>query len=264
LTVCDCQKAWRKTANSATLCRPSCARICASDGYGIFGTVGEFLGDFLAKGKVFTFGAFSLDVDTRQLLRGSDREPVHLSPKAYDLLRVLVDERPRAVAKDELHERLWPSTFVSEATLASLVSEVREALGERGRERGVIRTVHGFGYAFSGVAEEIGRADPGCVASWIVCNGRETSLGQGEHLIGRDADVAVALSSPTVSRHHARIVIAGATATLEDLGSKNGTSVRGKKITSPLKLNDGDRIRIGAFELTFRTLTAMGSTETQR
>jgi DNA-binding winged helix-turn-helix (wHTH) protein len=238
-------------------------QICACDRYRIFGTAGEFLGDFLGMPRAVTFGAFTLDVDTRQLLRGPDRVPVHLSPKAYELLRVLVDERPRALSKNELHERLWPSTFVSEATLASLIAELREAFGERGREPGFVRTVHGFGYAFSGVAQEIGAADPVRVASWIVCNGRETSLADGEHLIGRDADVAVPLNSPTVSRHHARIVIAGETATLEDLGSKNGTSVRGQKIASPMKLADGDRIRIGAFELTFRTLAAMGSTETQ-
>jgi len=210
-----------------------------------------------------TFGAFTLDVDTRQLLRGPGNLPVHLSPKAYELLHVLVDARPRALSKNELHERLWPSTFVSEATLASLVGELREALGERGREPGAIRTVHGFGYAFAAAAQDIGDADPARAASWIVCNGRETSLGDGEHVIGRDADVAVCLNSPTVSRRHARIVIAGDTATLEDLGSKNGTSVRGQKITAAVKLEDGDRIRIGAFELTFRTLSAMGSTETQ-
>jgi DNA-binding winged helix-turn-helix (wHTH) protein len=51
----------------------------------------------------------------RLLSRGADLQPVHLSPKAYELLGVLVDTRPRAVAKRELHERLWPSTFVSEA-----------------------------------------------------------------------------------------------------------------------------------------------------
>jgi len=210
-----------------------------------------------------TFGAFTLDVDTRQLLRGPEKLPVHLSPKAYELLRVLVDERPRALAKNELHERLWPSSFVSEATLSSLIAELRGALGERGREPGFIRTVHGYGYAFSGVAEEIGGADPARIASWIVCNGRETSLADGEHIIGRDADVAVPLNSPTVSRHHARIVIEGDAATLEDLGSKNGTAVRGQKITSPVNLADGDRIRIGAFELTFRMLNSLGSTDTQ-
>ena len=209
-----------------------------------------------------SFGPFTLDNESRQLLSGEDLQPVHLSPKAYELLRVLVDTRPRAVAKTELHERLWPSTFVSEATLASLVAELRAALGERGREARFIRTVHGFGYAFSGLAGETGEPDL-AVANWIIFNGREKTLGEGQHVLGRDADVAVPLSSPTVSRHHARIVITGESATLEDLGSKNGTYVRGQTVTSPVQLLDGDRIRIGVFEITFRTLTAGGSTETQ-
>jgi DNA-binding winged helix-turn-helix (wHTH) protein len=206
------------------------------------------------------FGPFTLDQERRQLLAGENLQPVHLSPKAYDLLRVLVETRPRAVAKSELHERLWPSTFVSEATLASLVAELREALGERGREARFIRTVHGFGYAFSALAQEAGRAP---AANWIICNGREMSLGEGEHVLGRDADVAVPLRSPTVSRHHARIVITGEIAMLEDLESKNGTYVRGRAVKSPVQLADGDQIRIGAFDLTYRTITGKGSTVTQ-
>jgi DNA-binding winged helix-turn-helix (wHTH) protein len=210
-----------------------------------------------------SFGPFTLDQDGRQLLTGEQLQPVHLSPKAWELLRVLVETRPRALAKSELHERLWPSTFVSEATLASLVAELREALGDRGREARFIRTVHGFGYAFSALAHETGGTDRAPAANWIICNGRELSLGEGEHVLGRDDDVAVPLSSPTVSRHHARIVITGETAMLEDLESKNGTYVRGKAVTSPVQLTDGDRIRIGAFDLTYRTVTGKGSTETQ-
>jgi hypothetical protein len=176
---------------------------------------------------------------------------------------VLVDTRPRAVAKSELHERLWPSTFVSEATLASLVAEVRDALGERGRAGTFVRTVHGFGYAFSGVVNDSTASPPVSFANWIICNGREQSLGDGEHLIGRDSGVAILLSSPTVSRHHAKIVITGTVATLQDLNSKNGTYLRGQALTMVAQLADGDRIRIGAFELTFRSLTSFGSTETQ-
>jgi DNA-binding winged helix-turn-helix (wHTH) protein len=209
------------------------------------------------------FGTFTLDAETRLLLRAPGHQPVHLTPKAYELLCVLVETRPRAVAKSELHERLWPSTFVSEATLASLVGELRDALGEHGRDVRFIRTVHGFGYAFSGEASEDGEPVVEPARNWIICNGHEKPLGDGEHVLGRDADVAVPLSSPTVSRHHARIVITGQVATLEDLGSKNGTYLRGQPVTSPTPLADGDRIGIGAFELTFRTLMTPGSTETQ-
>ena len=83
-------------------------------------------------------------------------------------------------------------------------------------------------------------------------------------MLGRDEDAAVALRSPTVSRHHARIVITGEIASIEDLGSKNGTYLRGQVVTSPTQLADGDRIGIGAFELTFRRVTGTDSTETQR
>jgi DNA-binding winged helix-turn-helix (wHTH) protein len=209
-----------------------------------------------------SFEPFVLDAETRRLLRGPEQQPVHLSPKAYELLWVLVEVRPRAMAKNELHERLWPSTFVSEATLASLIAELREALGERGREARFIRTVHGFGYAFSAAASESRPPGPRRFANWIVYDGRETSLEEGEHVFGRDADVAFPLNSSTVSRQHARITITGENATLEDLGSKNGTLLRGATVTSPTPLTDGDRIRMGDCELVFRSLAAPGSTDT--
>ena len=73
-----------------------------------------------------------------------------LSPKAFELLKTLIDQRPRALSKHELHAHLWPATFVSEANLASLIAEVREALGDTARQPRFIRTSHRFGYAFCG------------------------------------------------------------------------------------------------------------------
>jgi DNA-binding winged helix-turn-helix (wHTH) protein len=221
------------------------------------------VGDALGRFTRASFGPFTLDLETRLLLREPDRQPVHLSPKAYELLCALVETRPKANAKADLHARLWPSTFVSEATLASLVAELREALGQRGSETRFIRTVHGFGYAFAAEVRDVEAPRLVRTANWVVFNGREQALEDGEHLIGRDEDVAVTLNSPTVSRRHAKIVIAGEVATLDDLGSKNGTYVRGQRVSSRVALVDGDRIRIGAFEITFRSLSGEGSTETQ-
>src|SRR5436309_4054140 len=99
----------------------------------------DVFGEFLAMPRRICFGPFTLDAETRQLTQGSDQHPVHLSPKAYELLAFLIDVRPRAIAKGELHERLWPSTFVSDATLASVVGELRQALGERGRHARFLR-----------------------------------------------------------------------------------------------------------------------------
>jgi DNA-binding winged helix-turn-helix (wHTH) protein len=214
--------------------------------------------------RQLSFGPFTLDADARLLLHGSERRHVHLSPKAFELLTVLAGERPRAVSKQELRDRLWPSTFVSEATLASVVAELRDALGERGREGRYVRTVHGFGYSFVATAQETPARDTAIPRSWIICNGEEQALADGEHIIGRDHDVSISLRSPAVSRHHARIVVGAEVATIEDLGSKNGTFVRGESITSVMPLADGDRIRVGGFELTFRILTDGGSTETLR
>ena len=221
------------------------------------------MGVFLDTLRSLSFGPFTLNTDTRQLFRGPDRAPVHLSPKAYDLLALLITTRPRALAKRELHERLWPSTFVSEATLASLVAEVREALNESGRKASFIRTVHGFGYAFAAEVREVEPVPSMRVANWIIVNGREHALLDGEHVVGRDENLTLTLKSPTVSRRHARIVIAGNVALLDDLGSKNGTYMRGQRVVSPVPLADGDRIRIGAFEITFRSWPSERSTETQ-
>ena len=111
-----------------------------------------------------------------------------------------------------------------EANLANLVGEIRQALGDDPRRPRYVRTVHAFGYAFQGVAAEgAPKPAPGMVYRIIWKGGRAT-LGEGEHVLGRDADAAVALDSPSVSRRHARIVVTASLATLEDLGSKNGTS----------------------------------------
>ena len=62
--------------------------------------------------------------------------------------------RPRAVPKPELQEKLWPSTFVSEGNLATLIKEARVAIGDNARQPLYIRTVHGYGYAFAGAVQE--------------------------------------------------------------------------------------------------------------
>jgi len=209
------------------------------------------------------FGEFTIDTGSRQLRRG-DAE-CHLSPKAFELLRLLIENRPRALSKEELHERLWPSTFVSEATLTSLVAEVRAALGETAGHGRFVRTVHRFGYAFNETAAAPAVSAPSAderARCWIVWQWGQVALTDGEHLLGRDGDVAVWLESPSVSRHHARIRVRGTDATIEDLASKNGTYLRGERLAGPSPLSDGDEIRLGSVLVKFR-LTDAGVTETQ-
>jgi len=210
----------------------------------------------------YRFGRFTLDTRTRQLL-DDDRE-VHLSPKAFELLHALVRNRDRAMSRDELHEHLWPSTFVLETNLAGLVAEIRRALGDAAGDPGFVRTMHRFGYWFIGpvVEADAHEAPVGPVNYWVMWEGRQVRLADGENVLGRAPDATVWIDAPGVSRHHARILIRGGDATVEDLGSKNGTYVRDRRVATPLPLCDGDQIRLGSVVITFRVPPVAGSTET--
>jgi DNA-binding winged helix-turn-helix (wHTH) protein len=208
------------------------------------------------------FGDFVLDTDTRDLLRES--RPVHLSPKAFQLLELLVERRPTAISKDSLYKLLWPNTFVVEANLSNLVGEVRAALGDNPRRPKFVRTVHGFGYAFSGGPQSEGVAthrSHGVLYRLVWEHGRAT-FAEGEHVLGRDPALEVCVESSSVSRRHARLHIADGVAVLEDLDSKNGTFVNGQRITTAVRLSDRDQIGVGNVRLRFRILSAQPSTET--
>ena len=133
------------------------------------------------------FGEFTLDTDTRQIFRAD--EEIHLSPKAYELLTILVEHRPRALSKNELHTRLWPATFVSEVNLATLVAEIREALGDDARKPRFVRTAHRFGYAFSGATVDTPQTETSDTNfCWLVKGGRRLPLRSGENVLGREPD----------------------------------------------------------------------------
>ena len=212
-----------------------------------------------------TFETFLLDSDTRELLR--DGRSVPLSPKAFELLSILVAGRPKAIAKSDLLERLWPASFVVEKNLANLVSEIRDALGDDPSRPRFIRTVHRFGYAFretparaEGGPPETGGGHVSFLVKWV--NGRVT-IDEGEHVLGRDPDVEIFLNSPGVSRRHALIRVSSGGAAIEDLGSKNGTFVGDERVKGSRSLDDGDIIGVGSVTLTIRVIQAPTSTETE-
>jgi DNA-binding winged helix-turn-helix (wHTH) protein len=208
------------------------------------------------------FGECVLDSDTRQLsVRG---EAVHHSPKAFQFLEMLLESRPKALSRNEIHERLWPGTFVSESSLTSLLVEVRSATGDSARDSRFVRTVHRFGYAFSGIAEEL-RGGVSAVGGKkliyrLIWGNREIAVNFGENLLGRDDDAIVWIDDALVSRRHARIVIDERGAVLEDLGSKNGTFLRGKRIEAPTRLADEDQVTIGPASVIFRVFKQTAST----
>ncbi len=212
------------------------------------------------------FGEFALDRETRQLLRGE--KELHLVPKAFDFLDFLLSQKPRVVSRERIRGRLWPGTFVSESTLATIVNEVRAALGDDPKHPRFIRTLRGHGYAFIGEtvigASEAPRSARRSVSLRLVMDDREVALHEGENLLGREEEAVLWIDAPTVSRRHARIVVTEGSAVLEDLGSKNGTRLRGVKLTAPVALADGDEIWLGQVPLTFRVLAAGGPTRTAK
>jgi DNA-binding winged helix-turn-helix (wHTH) protein len=214
---------------------------------------------------LFRFGEFVLDTGSRQLLR-SDGE-IHLEPKALDLLELLLAHRPNALTKSRIRDRLWPRTSVSDSNVTTLVAELRETLGDDARRPRYVRTAYGFGYAFCGDAVvEAPRGDPraGRGTQFRLFGVRgEIPLRDGENVLGRDQEAVVWIDSPLSSRRHARIVVAEGRATLEDLGSKNGTRLNGKRLSSPTVLADRDEVRIGDVVLTFRVLPGAASTKTE-
>ena len=200
------------------------------------------------------FNDFLFDGDRRQLLRAG--EPVHLPPKTFQLLQILIEARPKAISQQELYDRLWPDTLVEKSNLHNVVYQLREALDDR--EQTIIRNVHGFGFSF---AADVGHDAPPSLWQIVIAD-REIDLLAGENLVGRERGVSVRIDSGSISRHHARITISPTRVTLEDLGSKNGTTLRGRRVHAMSELRDGDRIVFGTVAAVLRAVRPASSTET--
>lgn len=222
----------------------------------------------MEKPNTLRFGAFALDRGQRLLLR--DGATVHLPPTALRLLLSLLDRAPDAVLKGELHEAIWPDAFVSEVTLTGLAAELRAALGDDARNPTLIRTVHGFGYAFAGEISTDARPQA-ATRFRVTVLGREVALQEGENLIGRAADTTIFIDDASVSRIHASIHVSihvgihvDGEATLHDLGSKNGTFLNGERLTEPRVLHHRDTIAAGVVAMTFQDTRTNDSTMTMQ
>jgi DNA-binding winged helix-turn-helix (wHTH) protein len=209
------------------------------------------------------FGNCVFDSGTRQLWR--DGRLATLSPKGIALLELLLERAPKAVSKDQIQASLWPDTFVSDASLTTLISDIRTAIGDPARKARMVRTVHRFGYAFSGPLAD----DPSEAAAAsgrealyrLILGKRKLALGEGENVLGRHPDNRIHIDQTAVSRRHARILIRAGGAVLEDLKSRNGTFLQGRRLDSPAPLRDGDVIRLGPIRMIFRIFESPDSTE---
>ena len=212
------------------------------------------------------FAEFTIDSETR-LLQGGGGD-IHLSPKAFDLLCLLIDAAPKVVDKADLHARIWPNTHVVDANLNVLIGEIRRAIGDRAQDPTFIRTVHGVGYAFCAKAVDLpaARAPVQVPFCWVLWEGRTWQLSEGDNVIGRDPRSDIWLDAPGVSRRHAiiRVDSRNRRAMLEDLGSTNGTFIRRASVDREEALTDGDLVRVGTVDLTVRLWAADGVPKTKR
>lgn len=198
-----------------------------------------------------------------------ESEIVHLEPKVMDLLVFLAAHAGQVVPKTRLIDEVWQTEFIAESALTRAVGELRRALGESAREPRYLETITKRGYRLMATVEYLGEppavepVETAGILCAVMVGEQEVLLEAGDNVIGRDSTATVRIDSADVSRRHARIVVEGDGASIEDLGSKNGTSVWGRSITGPTRLRDGDRIGVCGVLLIFRHLPALATTRTR-
>jgi DNA-binding winged helix-turn-helix (wHTH) protein len=198
------------------------------------------------------FGSCVLDSGSRELLKAG--APVHLSPKAFDVLEILVARRPNVVSKDVLLNEVWGAKVVEEANLAIAVGEIRKALGDDPKAPSIILTVSRRGYRFAAEShdsEQSSSSEIG-VRCWLTWNETTLPLREGENLVGRHPANTVWINAASVSRAHARIVATPGGITVEDRGSRNGTFVDGERVAGAHLLIDGNTVTFGSEKTVFR------------
>jgi len=203
-----------------------------------------------------TCGDWTLDTDRKALTRNG--APVHVEPKALQLLEFLITERPRVVTKPELLARIWADTAVTEASLTRLIKQLRDALGDDPDEPRYIQTARRFGYGFLGVPTSPPRHERATCR--LIGRTGVVWLDAGETVIGRTTHALPVLDDPSISRRHARLGIDRLGAWIEDLQSKNGTFVGAVRVADRHPLRDGDVVRLGVVPFVMRVSSVSAST----
>ena len=151
---------------------------------------------------------------------------------------------------------------MADASLTNVVAEIRAATGDDARRPRFLRTVHAFGYAFCG--ELVQEGSPVVGGTWhLVIAGRRYALSAGPNVVGRDPAAAIPIDHVSVSRRHAQVSLSGGGATIQDLGSRNGTYLNGRRLETAAALKDGDVIRLGSVTIVVEGWLSAGSTQSQ-
>jgi DNA-binding winged helix-turn-helix (wHTH) protein len=214
-----------------------------------------------ARAMRFRFADCVFEPRARRLTRYG--AAVHITPKAALLLEHLLTRRPGLISQQQLRDLLWPGIVVGYNSIGQIVTELRKAIGDT--DHRLIRTAYGTGYAFEGeVVEESDAAltprfrPASFCLHWGVV---EIPLREGVNVLGRGTDCDCRIRSSRVSRRHARIVVEGRAAVLDDLGSRNGTHLRGQAVDGPTSLCDGDVILLGHEPIVFSAIDSVDTTE---
>lgn len=206
-------------------------------------------------------------------------DEVHLEPRVMELLVFLAGRHGQVVSKEEIVDAVWEGQFITDSALTRAIADLRKALGDDVRNPRYIATISKRGYRLIAPVRRQAAARRGSAAEAaavsqlrglelgdvfaLTWRHRTLPLGEGEHFIGRAPEGVVCISSRKVSRRHARIVVTREGATLEDLGSKNGTYLNDRRVEEAAELTHGDEISIGPAKLVFKAFVADGSTETE-
>src|SRR5262245_18311906 len=218
-------------------------------------------------GGEFRFGEFELDVAAYALTRAGHR--IKLEKIPMDLLILLVQSAGTLVERKTIQESLWgPGVIVEhDSTINTAIRKIRQTLGDDVDQPQVLETVVGKGYRFTAPVEhrvsssKAGKSQRRSFPRYCVTLGRqEFILDAGENLLGRDPDASVYIDHTSVSRRHARILIDTTRAILEDLKSRNGTFLEGRRIETPTPIEHGAIITLGAVTVRFIVLAGPAST----
>jgi hypothetical protein len=171
-------------------------------------------------------------------------------------------------SRQRLIDAVWQTEFVSDHALTQVIAELRAALGDDARNPAYIENVPRRGYRVVATVTPVAALVPpvrdAALPFKLQSADGDHSLVQGPNVIGRTGDADICIDRTEVSRCHARIVVQGTTATLEDLGSKNGTYLNGERLQHPTPLGNGDEIWIGRSVARFRFLIEGEPTMTEQ
>jgi DNA-binding winged helix-turn-helix (wHTH) protein len=221
------------------------------------------------------FAEFELDLGAYVLRRPEG--PLRLERLPMEVLILLVQRAGTLVQRSEIQALWGPDVYLEhDSAINTAVRKIRRTLGDDAENPRFVETIVGKGYRFIARVESEGsphaqssanhRRSP---ARWprvfpshsVTRGNQEFILEAGETVFGRDPTAGVYVDHPSVSRRHARLSIGSRGAVLEDLKSRNGTFVNGRRIDGPTQLDHGALIGLGPITLTFIVMAAPASTQ---